>query len=95
MKNSKKLPFIAPVAIVKFDCDGNVVYSETIQPEFVRNYSNNWEPETVRNTMRVMAIQETGEELFLCYANRQTVENIIEQYSANHPEFRDIFTTSI
>ncbi len=76
------------------DLDGNMVVASVETRERVR-FSNGFETDTVVNTLRIMAEQETGEEIFVAYANRKTVDAIQDAHMLAHPEHRAIWSESI
>ena len=89
-----KIPAPSPCTVTTFS-SGNVADVTTIDnPQYIKR-SYGFEHEVVKQTLRVMCIQETGEEGFVCYANKTTVDEIITKYHHDHPEIRSIWFENI
>lgn len=90
----KKVLAPTPCAITHFDALGNVVSEETVVRDVIKA-RNDYQADSVVNTLRVMAEQETGEEIFVGYANRKTVDQVEQDAREGHPEWRTIWSERI
>lgn len=54
----------SPVTVLRPDANGTLVVAEVIANPERRFIDNGWEPEVQKQAYRLIAIQETGEEMF-------------------------------
>lgn len=90
-----KYPPPAPVSITKFDHTGAVIAAIIVQPEENILARGDWEPDSVTYTLRVMATQETGEDIFVCYTNKRGVDRRMDEHHKAHPEHTNVRFESI
>ena len=90
MRNMHR-PAPAPVTVFRPDAAGNLVVSKVVQPTEYRRFDNGYENEIVIRKYRLIAIQETGEEMFAGYASSRT-QALDQKYAwlDRHPEHRDV-----
>lgn len=86
---------IAPVTIYRPSASGALEVAGVVQPTEVKRHSS-WEPDNASVKFRLIAIQETGEELFAGNAcTRGQALDMKYAWLENHPEHRDVLIESI
>ena len=86
---------IAPVKIYRPDNDGCLQHVDTVQPTTTRRGSE-YEPESLTYRYRLIAIQETGEEMFVGKATTRTKAlDMKYAWLDAHPEHRDVLIEPI
>lgn len=95
MRNMQR-PAPAPVTIFRPDAAGSLVLSEVIQPTEYRRFDSGYENEIEIRKYRLIAIQETGEEMSAGYASNWT-QSLDRKYAwlDSHPEHRDVLIEEI
>lgn len=95
MRNMQR-PALAPVTIFRPDAAGSLVVSAVVQPTEYRRFDNGYENEIEIRKYRLIAIQETGEEMFAGYASNRT-QALDRKYAwlDSHPEHRDVLIEEI
>ena len=84
----KKLPDPTPCVVTKY-VDGKPVAQEVVIRPVLLDVRDKKEPERTVRKFRVMAEQETGEKVFVGYAEHMTEANdLIALHKAQHPEHR-------
>ena len=84
-------PAPAPVAIFRPDAQGTLAHVETVQPTEYRSWDNGYSADREVIRFRLIAIQETGEEMFA--GNASTRAQALDRKYAwldTHPEHRDV-----
>lgn len=83
----------SPVIVSRPDADGTLKVVEVIKNPERRFIDNGWEPEVQKQAYRLIAIQETGEEMFagmIFAANRVRAEIEADRWMREHPEHRGV-----
>lgn len=77
----------SPVVILRPDANGNLVQVAVISHPPVHRAPNDWEPDSVVQRFRLMALQETGEEMCICHVrDEREAEKVEKEWLAQHPE---------
>ena len=92
MKNARHHIEPAPCVCIRLDAQGNIIAQDTIVRDVIKP-RRQYEGDTqIRYTHRVMAIQETGEDLFVAYATSASDgERTAEAAERDHPEWRQVY----
>ena len=95
MRHSPR-PAPAPVAIFRPDAQGALVHVETVQPTKYRPWDNGYTNDREVIRFRLIAIQETGEEMFAGYASTRN-QALARKYAwlDAHPEHRDVIIEKV
>lgn len=83
----------SPVTVLRPDANGTLVVAEVIANPERRFIDNGWEPEVQKQAYRLIATQETGEEMFagrVFAENRFKAELEADRWMREHPEHRGI-----
>jgi hypothetical protein len=81
----------SPVVVSRPDANGHLQVAEVIEAPVRARFDNGWEPEIQRHKIRLIAMQETGEEMFAGYAvNQNEAEIKAGRWMQSHPEHRGI-----
>lgn len=92
---ARRTPDIAPVTIFRPTAEGTLVVAAVVQPTEVRRHSS-WTPDNAPIRFRLIAIQETGEEMFAGNAcTRGEALDLKYAWLDAHPEHRDVIIESI
>ena len=95
MRHSPR-PAPAPVAIFRPDAQGTLVHVETVQPTEYRQWDNGFTADREVIRFCLIAIQETGEEMFA--GNASTRNQALDKKYAwlnDHPEHRDVIIEKV
>jgi hypothetical protein len=84
----------SPCYCASFDAQGNIVETEIAQRAPIRAWSD-FEPDEVHYTHRIMALQETGEEVFYSYATERTAARKITEAHRQHVEWRRVWSEAL
>lgn len=88
---SKYMP--APVTVMRPDANGQLRVTEIVEKPEHKKLDNGWEPEIQKQEYRLIATQETGEEMFagrVFAENRFKAELEADRWMREHPEHRGI-----
>ena len=96
---SKNLSFAgrapAPCVVYRPDANGDLRVAATVVREPLRAQSG-YEPERVARRLRVVCLQETGEEQLIGYADcAATAEGMISRHMSGHPEHSRAWTEHV
>lgn len=90
----KQTPPPSPCTVTRFGDNGEVVATYTTTREPIRFAER--EPEQVRMRLRVMCLQETGEEQFVGYATDHGHAHALEvAWRNDHPEHHSFWTERV
>ncbi len=86
-----RAPAPAPVHVLRPDAAGQLVTCEVIEHPEVHKFGTKYEADNARMQFQLIAIQETGEEMFAGYAaNRGRALDMKYEWLQDHPEHRDV-----
>lgn len=96
MKKFAPPPAPAPVVVLRPARDGSLVVAEVVQPTEYRRFDNGFSKDREIIRFRLIAIQETGEEMFAGNASSRS-QALDKKYAwlDDHPEHRDVIIESI